>query len=82
VAHDKHGNAVHVRDRVQLPNGEQHHVHGVLTDEGLAYGDNIAGAKFVEFAKNLVVIEKHASNVGKPDLGGGCIVWGNGPKME
>lgn len=79
MAHDKNGAAIHVKDRVELPNGETHYVHGVLTDDGVVYGTNVAGAKFVEFAKNLKVVEKHANNVNKPDLGGGSIVWGDGP---
>lgn len=81
MAHDKNGKPIHVGDKVLVVSqGNQHHVHGVITDDGQVFGDlaGISKAKFVTFASDLEVVEKGEGNAEKAEYGPGCIVWGDG----
>jgi hypothetical protein len=77
--HDIHGKAVHIGDKVKTKTNESFYVNGGILDSGTVIGGNVAGAKYVAFAHDCEVIEKHPSNEGKDSHGGGSIVWGNGP---
>jgi hypothetical protein len=70
--HDRHGKPIHMGDKVRTKDGAEFHVHG---------WDPAPHARHVAFAHDLEIIEKGAGNDGKPALGDGSIVWGNGPDL-
>ena len=74
--HDMDGKPLHVGDLVRRIDGVEFHIHGYdnTTDHG--------SAKHAALSEEVVLVKKKPSNAGKPDLGGGSIVWGNGPKDE
>lgn len=71
--HDINGKPLHPGDRVRTKAGDEFHIHGYTTQDH-------TGAKHVAFAGEVELVSKHPANEHKPDLGGGSIVWGNGPK--
>lgn len=77
--HDKHGQAIHIADRVETADGKKFHVAGAILDDGtVIHGERAGKSKVTAFAHEVSIIEKHPANKGRKDLGGGCIVWGNG----
>jgi len=74
--HDKHGKALHVGDTARYPDGKEHHVSGYLTADGEVHHAPHKGS--VAFAQDVELVKKHEKNIGRADITGDCIVWGNG----
>lgn len=81
MAVDKNGHLLHVGDKVLDSKGEKHVINGMATN-GEVIKIKIDHAKFVDFAKDVTLVEKHDKSA--PVLAAAAasqdqsIVWGNG----
>jgi hypothetical protein len=70
MAQDRSGKFIHPGDVVIDSKGVVHTVYGVLTPDGKLHGDrvSVASAKFVDFARDVELVEKASDNASADPL--------------